>query len=367
MNTEIHKWLISIIDKGADSPFINDFVSFLAIFGKSYLISKDVVPEVRKKLYQDNSIYGETEDKRLLSLAIVCIAEIFDIDENGKYYQIVDFFEYEDFDVKNAAQEEIISKLRMLVCYTSHNFIYDNSDIDYKRIRNALNNCIRRNKAYKIKIENRKRYIFTCQPECINLSLPQIDSSKLTKMLFDHKLKKPSSCDLLAATFEILNNQDEYNNTVYYNIIVRSILEYLSIISGTSNQENVVYSEMDNRNTSELEQSVDFNDPFIFMEAFKSQLKDVIRINSIYKQIINESILYIYTSKKNEIDFSLGQYPVLRLLIDLNDKKEEKEAILKIINLVFHIINNQNLFNKALLYNNLENILLKYYLQKESV
>jgi len=365
MDEDIRKWLISIINEGNESPYRDEFASLTAKYAKYYLLDeKEVSIETRKRLYQDNSIYDDTEEKRLTNLALLCIAELFYLDKENKCYQIIDFFDYEEFDVKTAPVEEIISKLITLVYYTSHDFIYDSGDINYKRLRNALNNCLRRNKIYKKKFINRKKYIHTSLLEPIDYSKPQIESEKLTQLLFGVRLKNPSNCKLLYSVFEIINNQDEFNRVVYYNTLVQSILEYNKKISISNFEETADLYEDNEGESKHLKEGIEsFTDPFKFEEEFKSNLFYVIKKNSFFKKIILNNILYVYTCRKKDINSNLEQYPVYRIIKDLRHENAESIEILVILKLIYIFINKQNLYNKAVLYSNLEISLLNYYMK----
>jgi hypothetical protein len=363
MNEEIRQWLISIIHEGNQSPYKDELAGLFVQIALRYLSNGNDFPyDRRQKIYQDNSIYDDTEEKRLKSLALMCIAELFDLDENNKCYQINDCFA--EIDLHTAFIEEIVSELVSLIFSTCHDFIYDCSDINYKRLRNALNNCLRRYSFYRTDFVNRKKHVFTAEFQADEIRKPQIEKDKLTKLLFMYKLKNPSACKLLYLVFEIINNQEEFCRIVYYNIIVQSILEYMNKISIGNPEETRDLPDMDEEEREpQKDKTVMFMDPFLFIEEFADGLKNVIKLNRYFKQITQNGKLYIHTCKKSEVRFDLEQYPVEVMISELNNKNLNSDKILVILKLLFDILNRQNLYNKAMLYNNLEKILLQYYLK----
>lgn len=346
--TDIRTCLISILSEGIKSKLINEIYELFVKFATGYLLSM-VERNTIVKIMKEHG-FESHED-----IAIDCIAELFETKEE-KYYQINNFFkdntvEYngKSEDISVAPQEVIVLKLRSLISCVASQRIYELSFPYYVKKRKSIYTAIDRNVEFKKHFSHDELFIYTCNELEINLSFDQIPIEKVLEQLYQLRFEYPSTPAVMKEVFIILNSQIEYSKAISFNTLVNIL---------------VIFDETRLKDWIEgLPKSTNLRSSDQFFEDFREKFESLLENErSIYKTIIIQNSTFVYTCKRNLLNFGALFYTFEIILEILSRNKINNYEIRKVLKYLYSNINMQEKYFKAVDYYALLTSMVKFYL-----
>lgn len=196
--------IISILEKGEKSPYLNCFCSICAAMSLSCF---------KKSRFKNEVLTAMPHS--LEDIAADLIGDLFRC-EDGKYICINKFFS--TLDIGNLNEDIIESKLFSLIYSRTNQRItkirIENGVIFFK-IEKAVNQEIKRHpEIFRTKNIGDKIFVFTCKEKDVCFDKPECEERILLDVLFGQKYKTAEIPEILKYIFEFLNNQDDFCKAV---------------------------------------------------------------------------------------------------------------------------------------------------------
>ena len=345
---DIKQKLLSFLKEGKHSPFVNELFKLLVKFTISF-IHRNVNPVNIERIM---SIHGFSTTK---DFAIDCLGGLFQEQDglfiNINYFFLGDKVKYEGKKIKitEVPEELIYSKLRTIAWCNAKQYVYDINNPDYVNKRKSVKVSVDRNNEFVIEVYKDVQYVRNIFTEEVSFDLPQIPVDELLDRLLEENIQNHSTPSTMREVFDILKTQSDYCKAIELNLIVQCLVEY-------EKRRLKDYIES-------MPVKVSPTDSISFFDEFKLNFDKVIELkNPSYKKELYEGKYYIFTCLLSKVIFEKEHYPMGELYKKLTQSEWKKLNILQVMKVVFHIVNSQSEYCKALEYSLLLETLLKFYM-----
>lgn len=214
----INTILISIIEKGAASPLLEEFINICVNISLIYFRNSRFKSFLREKT-------GLTDK----DIAIDLIADLFK-EKKGIYYQFNEFFKKDKFDLKNTDEDVVKAKLySLLVSSTKQNISEIRGDYDeiYFKVKKAIDIAVDRNNDEFMTCRFRNDiYIHNSYSRKINFKNSFIIKEELLFELYGCDFNTRSIPEIMRKCLNILENKKKYCNAIEYSQLTNCITEY---------------------------------------------------------------------------------------------------------------------------------------------